>query len=87
MLGVAVQVDWYRDGKHIGVFANDNNYDFNFQDARHFESNKKLLPVSNIAKCRLNLKSCFDFLVYQSTWSTFVPLAILLLGGYILDLH
>ena len=45
LLGVAIQVDWYRNGQHIGIFANDDSYDFNFQESRHFDTNKKLLPV------------------------------------------
>lgn len=46
LLGVAVEVDWYRDGKQIGVFAKDDNYDFNFQESRYFKKNKKMYPVS-----------------------------------------
>ena len=45
IIGAAVQVDWYRDNKHIGIFAEDQAYDFNFQESRHFETNKRLMPV------------------------------------------
>ena len=50
LLGVAMQIDWYRDGKHIGVLAYDDDYDFNFQESRHLEPNQKLLPVSKPKK-------------------------------------
>ena len=67
LLGAAIQIDWYRDGKHIGIFANDDTYDFNFQETRHFETNKKVLPVS----CNIyekNLKIFMIKIFRISTW-------------------
>ena len=46
LLGISIQVDWYRNGKHYEIFASDASYDFNYQENRHFEKSKKLLPVS-----------------------------------------
>ena len=45
LLGAAIQIDWYRDGRHIGILAFDHSYDFNFQENRLFDEKKKLLPV------------------------------------------
>lgn len=46
LLGRKIQIDWYRDGQHVGVFASDQNYDFNFQENRLLDSYKTILPVS-----------------------------------------
>ena len=46
LIGVAIQVDWYRYGRAMGVLAKDDSYDFNYQENRLFVEPKKLLPVS-----------------------------------------
>lgn len=46
LLGVKIRVDWFRNGKPNGVLAQDNNYDFNFQENRVFTDVIKLMPVS-----------------------------------------
>ena len=40
-----IRAEIFRDGKPGEIMAVDNSYDFNFQESRHFETNKKLLPV------------------------------------------
>ena len=47
LLGAAIQIDWFRDGKHIGIFAYDDTYDFNYQEVRHFDEKKKIMPVGD----------------------------------------
>ena len=48
LTGMKIQVDWYRDGVPLEVIASDDSYDFNYQENRLYESEKKLLPVSVI---------------------------------------
>jgi len=47
LLGAKIKLDWYsKDGRQSEVLAEDNSYDFNYQENRLLPVPKKLLPVS-----------------------------------------
>lgn len=48
LLGVGIKVEQFRDGKSIGMFAEDDAYDFNYQEGRSFVEPKKVMPVSDL---------------------------------------
>jgi len=49
LLGAKIKLDWYsKDGSQSEVLAEDNFYDFNYQENRLFPVPKKLLPVSRL---------------------------------------
>ena len=47
LLGVGNKVDHFRQNESIGMFAEDKNYDFNYQEGRSFVEPKKVMPVSD----------------------------------------
>lgn len=56
LLGVGIKVEQFRDGKSIGMFAEDDAYDFNYQEGRSFVEPKKVMPGDTL-KITCNFKS------------------------------
>jgi len=56
LLGVGIKVEQFRGGDSIGIFAEDEAYDFNYQDTRSFNSYKKVMPGDTL-KITCNYKS------------------------------
>jgi len=49
LLGAKIKLDWYsKDGRQSEVLAEDNSYDFNYQENRLLSVPKKFLPVSRL---------------------------------------
>ncbi|XP_067938987.1 DBH-like monooxygenase protein 1 [Watersipora subatra] len=70
LLGTAIHVEWFRDGKNVGYLAFDNSYDFNFQETRHMETNKKMLPGDSLKiTCTYN-DGARDFVTYGGEGTT-----------------
>ena len=63
LLGVGIKVEQFRGGKSIGIFAEDNAYDFNYQEGRSFVEPRKVMPVSDSAMT-IQISECFYFIHY-----------------------
>ncbi|XP_067947435.1 DBH-like monooxygenase protein 1 homolog [Watersipora subatra] len=73
LLGKAMHIEWYRDGKNIGFLAFDDSYDFNFQETRRMEKNKRLLPGDSLKiTCTFN-NEVRDFVTFVSLFTLSSP--------------
>ncbi|XP_067939715.1 DBH-like monooxygenase protein 2 homolog [Watersipora subatra] len=64
LLGRAIHLEWYRDGKNMGLLAFDDTYDFNFQETRNFEKNIKMLPGDSLKITCTYDSTARDFVTY-----------------------